>query len=175
MDAWMPYFQHDFLVSDAGRLGFAVWAIVLVVCHMQYVHGAVDISKRFTVLELLADLVGLTWMRNLCAHDFPQLPGLQVFLFVHFAVHLLSLAWALLAWPSLDAHMRAFRRRQLPTAFVASEWLYEQSDTALYTVLALRILTQQGPVVAMVAVILVSALARSRRFRSWFAVQRQPA
>lgn len=167
----MPFVQLDFMTSELGRLLFVPWAIVLVICHMQYVHSPVDISRRFTVLELVADMIGLTWMRNLVAADFPDMLGLHVFLFVHFVVHVLSFVWSVVAWPSLDQHMRDFRRRKLAAPLVWSEWLYEQSDTALYTVLALRTLSTLSPVQAMPVVIALSMLAGSKRFKAWFSAR----
>ena len=163
----MPFLQLDFLTSELGRWLFAVWAVILVVCHMQYVHSRVDIGKTFVIAELVADLVGLTWMRNIVAADYPEMTGLHVFLFVHFVVHAASLVWSVVHWSSLDRHMIAFRRRELPAYAVASEWVYEQSDTALYAVLALKTLTSAPPPVAMAVVIGTSALFASKRLRGW--------
>lgn len=169
MDQWMPYVSLPFFTSEAGRLLFLFYAVVLVGCHMQYVHSRVDITRRFTTLELVADLVGLTWMRNLCQELYPEQRGLQVFLFVHFVVHALSLAWALVGWASLSRHMQEFRRRKGHPLFVAAEWLYEQSDTALYFVLAMGTLTRLPPPVAMGLVIAASLLAGSAPLKRWFA------
>ena len=94
-------------------------------------------------------------------------------MFVHFVVHVMSLLWSLLHWTSLDVHMMEFRRRKLPAPLVYSEWLYEQSDTALYTVLAIRELSTLSPVQVMPVVMGLSVLAGSKRFKAWFA-HRQP-
>lgn len=171
----LPFLQLAFFTSELGRYLFVPWAITLVICHMQYVHSPVDISRRFTTLELVADIIGLTWMRNLIAADFPDLAGLHLFLFVHFVVHVLSLVWSLVAWPSLDKHMMDFRRRTLPAPFVWSEWLYEQSDTALYAVLAVRTLSTLSPEQVMPIVMGLSMLAGSRRFKAWFSNQSSAA
>ncbi len=164
----MPYVQWSFFTSEPGQAIFVAYAITLVVCHMQYVHSRVDIGRAFTLGELAADLVGLTWMWNLCTHDYPESHGLQIFLFVHFVVHLASLGWALLGWRSLDQHMREFRRRQGNALFNGLEWVYEQSDTSLYLFLAMRIVTRLPVGYALPLIILASFAAGSAPLKNWF-------
>ena len=93
---------------------------------------------------------------------------LEVFLFVHFCVHVLSLVWSLASWSTLDKHMRDFRRREGNTLFIRLEWLYEQSDTALYFVLAMKVLSTLPPGIAMALVMATSILFATTGPKRWF-------
>lgn len=112
-----------------------IFAFGLVYMHMAYVHRPPLPWTRPVILgQLSCDLVGFVTTYAMLSHHRPGETWVFVFLAVHFVVHVLSLGWALFGWPSLRDHMRDFQARTLPPSFSASEFLYEQSDTALYLV-----------------------------------------
>lgn len=115
------------------KLLYVVYTAGVVVLHMEYVHRRrVEYTRSFILVQLAGDLLGFpaTWM--MLRHFRPEDHWINWFLGVHWVVHMLSLAWALLHWKSLKQHMLDFQARQLHPIFQATEFLYEQSDTALY-------------------------------------------
>lgn len=115
------------------KVPYLALVVALVAMHMEYVHlRRFPYTRRFILAQLSMDLTGFasTWV--MLHHLRPDERWIDWFLGVHFVVHVASLGWALLHWPSLEKHMIDFQARRLPPAFQASEFLYEQSDTALY-------------------------------------------
>jgi hypothetical protein len=115
------------------KVPYLVLTLALVVMHMEYVHRRRSpYTRRFIVFQLGTDLVGFSSTYLMLTHFRPGERWIPWFLGVHFVVHVASLAWALLHWKSLQEHMVAFQARRLHPVVQASEFLYEQSDTALY-------------------------------------------
>lgn len=121
---------------DLGwRVAYLIYTFGLVYLHMEYVHGrGVAYTRRFILFQLVTDLLGFVATWAVLARLRPGEGWVFVALGVHFVVHALSLGWALLGWPSLATHLRQFQGRALHPAFAAAEFLYEQSDTAMYIV-----------------------------------------
>jgi len=115
------------------KLLYCLWTAGLVMMHMEYVHRRpMGYTKGFIVFQLSADLTGFTTTWLMLSHLRPDEKWISWFLGMHLVVHVASLAWALFHWKSLQQHMLDFQARKLHPVFQASEFLYEQSDTALY-------------------------------------------
>lgn len=115
------------------KLPYLVFTLGLVVMHMEYVHrGPIRYSRSFILFQLTYDLLGFTSTWAMLAHLRPHERWIPWFLGVHAVVHFGSLGWALFHWRSLERHMLDFQARRLSPVAQASEFLYEQSDTALY-------------------------------------------
>ena len=132
-----------------GKLTYLVLAVALVWVHMSYVHRAPLAWTRNGILfQLVADLAGFAATWRMLEHLGRLEPWIRAFLIVHVVIHAASLLWACVHWRSLEDHMRLFQSRKLNPVFAAAEFLYEQSDTALYLMtIALVVATVPASVV----------------------------
>ena len=140
------------------KLPYVLFTVGLIVMHMDYVHRrAMPYTRGFILFQLSCDLVGFTSTWVMLTHFRPEERWIPWFLGMHFVVHVASLAWALFHWESLRHHMVEFQARRLHPVVQASEFVYEQSDTALYLA-TVAIVGVTLPTWAMVVcIVLVSA------------------
>lgn len=140
------------------KLPYILFTVGLVGMHMEYVHRRrMPYSRGFILFQLACDLVGFTSTWLMLAHYRPEERWIPWFLGMHFAVHVASLVWALAHWESLRVHMLDFQARRLHPVFQAAEFLYEQSDTALYLVTVAIVAVTLPTWALVVGIILVSA------------------
>lgn len=145
------------------KLPYLVMTLGLVVMHMEYVHRRrMEYTRGFILFQLVLDLTGFTTTWVMLAHLRPEERWIPWFLGVHWVVHFGSVLWLLFHWKSLKQHMLDFQARRLPVVFQASEFLYEQSDCALYLV-SVAIVAATLPVWAMV----LGLITCSSLFAAW--------
>lgn len=127
---------HEIVWGPVGAAAFIAFAAKVIADHVRFLVSREVLGRRGTIGILIWDLVGFGWMFGWMDHLQIGPPWLRTFLWIHVAVHTLSLVWVLVHFESLEKGMRAFQSRRMPRWVTVAMTLYEQSDPAIYFWLA---------------------------------------
>lgn len=137
------------LWGPVGAAAFIAYAALVIADHVRFLTSRTVLDQRGTIAILARDLVGFAWMFG-WMHHLDIGPGwLRTFLWVHVAVHALSLVWTVAHFPSLEEGMRTFQARRMPRWVTVAMTLYEQSDPAIYFWLAATLAADLPPHVTL--------------------------